>query len=178
MNETRQRAILLAADTGQWDCDTSLSELRALCDTAGADVVAEVVQQLPKLHSATYVGSGKVLEVKDLAERLQADIIVVDDALSGVQTRNLEDAIGVAVIDRTVLILDIFAQSARTAEGKLQVELAQLEYRLPRLMGMGGALSQQGAGIGTRGPGETKLENDRRHIRSRIRALKERIAEM
>ena len=178
MNETRQRAILLAADTGQWDCDTSLSELRALCDTAGADVVAEVVQQLPKLHSATYVGSGKVLEVKDLAERLQADIVVVDDALSGVQTRNLEDAIGVAVIDRTVLILDIFAQSARTAEGKLQVELAQLEYRLPRLMGMGGALSQQGAGIGTRGPGETKLENDRRHIRSRIRALKERIAEM
>ncbi len=175
---TRQRAVLVAADTGKWDAEESLSELGSLCDTAGADVVAEILQPMDKINVATYVGSGKAMEVKDTAVRLNADIIVVDDSLSGVQTRNLEELTGLPVIDRTVLILDIFAMNAKTAEGKIQVELAQLEYRLPRLLGAGGGLSQQGGGIGTRGPGETKLESDRRHIRSRISSLKEKLEKM
>lgn len=177
-NGTRQRAVLVSVDTGSWDVDESISELSALCDTAGADAVAEIVQQTDKLNAATYVGSGKALEIKDTAERLNADIVVVDDSLSGVQIRNLEETTGLPVIDRTMLILDIFAGNAKTSEGKLQVELAQLEYRLPRLMGTGGGLSQQGGGIGTRGPGETKLETDRRHIRTRIASLKEKLEKM
>ena len=176
--EERQRAVLVAADTGKWDAEESILELAALCDTAGADTVAEIIQQTDKLNPATYVGSGKAQEIRDTAERLGADIIVVDDSLSGVQVRNLEEITGLPVIDRTVLILDIFARNATTAEGKLQVELAQLEYRLPRLMGTGGGLSQQGGGIGTRGPGETKLETDRRHIRSRIVSLKQKLEKM
>lgn len=176
--EKRQRAVLVAADTGEWDPDESVAELVSLCDTAGADAVAEVIQQSDKLNPATYIGSGKAQEVKDIAERLDADIIVVDDSLSGIQTRNLEEITGLPVIDRTVLILDIFARNAKTAEGKIQVELAQLEYRLPRLLGAGSGLSQQGGGIGTRGPGETKLESDRRHIRSRIQSLKEKLNKM
>ncbi|MBQ5341336.1 MAG: GTPase HflX, partial [Oscillospiraceae bacterium] len=176
--EKRQRAVLVAADTGGWDPDESMAELVSLCDTAGADAVAEVIQQSDKLNPATYIGSGKAQEVKDIAERLDADIIVVDDSLSGIQTRNLEEITGLPVIDRTVLILDIFARNAKTAEGKIQVELAQLEYRLPRLLGAGSGLSQQGGGIGTRGPGETKLESDRRHIRSRIQSLKEKLNKM
>ena len=173
--EERQRAVLVAVDTGKWDAEESIMELAALCETAGADSVAEIIQQSDKLNPATYVGSGKAQEIRDTAERLEADIIVVDDSLSGVQVRNLEEITGFPVIDRTVLILDIFARNAKTAEGKLQVELAQLEYRLPRLMGSGGGLSQQGGGIGTRGPGETKLESDRRHIRSRIVSLKQKL---
>jgi len=176
--EERQRAVLVAVDTGKWDADESIAELAALCDTAGADTVAEIIQQTDKLNPATYVGSGKAIEIKDTAERLNADIIVVDDSLSGVQTRNLEEITGLTVIDRTVLILDIFARNAKTSEGKLQVELAQLEYRLPRLLGAGSGLSQQGGGIGTRGPGETKLETDRRHIRSRIASLKDKLEKM
>ena len=176
--EERQRAVLVAADTGKWDTEESILELAALCDTAGADGVAEIIQQTEKLNPATYVGSGKAQEIRETAERLNADIIVVDDSLSGVQVRNLEEITGLPVIDRTVLILDIFARNATTAEGKLQVELAQLEYRLPRLMGSGGGLSQQGGGIGTRGPGETKLETDRRHIRSRIVSLKQKLEKM
>lgn len=176
--EERQRAVLVAVDTGKWDAEESIMELAALCETAGADSVAEIIQQSDKLNPATYVGSGKTQEIRDTAERLEADIIVVDDSLSGVQVRNLEEITGFPVIDRTVLILDIFARNAKTAEGKLQVELAQLEYRLPRLMGSGGGLSQQGGGIGTRGPGETKLESDRRHIRSRIVSLKQKLEKM
>ena len=176
--EERQRAVLVAVDTGKWDAEESIMELAALCETAGADSVAEIIQQTDKLNPATYVGSGKTQEIRDTAERLEADIIVVDDSLSGVQVRNLEEITGFPVIDRTVLILDIFARNAKTAEGKLQVELAQLEYRLPRLMGSGGGLSQQGGGIGTRGPGETKLESDRRHIRSRIVSLKQKLEKM
>ncbi len=176
--EERQRAVLVAVDTGKWDSEESIMELAALCETAGADSVAEIIQQSDKLNPATYVGSGKAQEIRDTAERLEADIIVVDDSLSGVQVRNLEETTGFPVIDRTVLILDIFARNAKTAEGKLQVELAQLEYRLPRLMGSGGGLSQQGGGIGTRGPGETKLESDRRHIRSRIVSLKQKLEKM
>ena len=176
--EERQRAVLVAVDTGKWDAEESIMELAALCETAGADSVAEIIQQSDKLNPAPYVGSGKAQEIRDTAERLEADIIVVDDSLSGVQVRNLEEITGFPVIDRTVLILDIFARNAKTAEGKLQVELAQLEYRLPRLMGSGGGLSQQGGGIGTRGPGETKLESDRRHIRSRIVSLKQKLEKM
>ena len=176
--EERQRAVLVAVDTGKWDAEESIMELAALCETAGADSVAEIIQQSDKLNPATYVGSGKAQEIRDTAERLEADIIVVDDSLSGVQVRNLEEITGFPVIDRTVLILDIFARNAKTAEGKMQVELAQLEYRLPRLMGSGGGLSQQGGGIGTRGPGETKLESDRRHIRSRIVSLKQKLEKM
>lgn len=176
--EERQRAVLVNVDTGKWDAEESIMELAALCETAGADSVAEIIQQSDKLNPATYVGSGKAQEIRDTAERLEADIIVVDDSLSGVQVRNLEEITGFPVIDRTVLILDIFARNAKTAEGKLQVELAQLEYRLPRLMGSGGGLSQQGGGIGTRGPGETKLESDRRHIRSRILSLKQKLEKM
>lgn len=176
--EERQRAVLVTVDTGKWDAEESIMELAALCETAGADSVAEIIQQSDKLNPATYVGSGKAQEIRDTAERLEADIIVVDDSLSGVQVRNLEEITGFPVIDRTVLILDIFARNAKTAEGKLQVELAQLEYRLPRLMGSGGGLSQQGGGIGTRGPGETKLESDRRHIRSRIVSLKQKLEKM
>ncbi|MBR3000122.1 MAG: GTPase HflX [Oscillospiraceae bacterium] len=174
----RQKAILVSAQTGQWDVEHSLSELRALCDTDGIDVAAEVVQTMERLNPATYIGSGKALEVQQLAEQTEADLVIVDDDLSGVQTRNLEEMFRIPVIDRTVLILDIFARNAVTAEGKLQVELAQLKYRLPRLLGLGNSLSQQGGGIGTRGPGETKLETDRRHIRSRIRALSEKLEEV
>lgn len=174
----RQKAILVSAQTGQWDVEHSLSELRALCDTDGIDVAAKVVQTMERLNPATYIGSGKALEVQQLAEQTEADLVIVDDDLSGVQTRNLEEMFRIPVIDRTVLILDIFARNAVTAEGKLQVELAQLKYRLPRLLGLGNSLSQQGGGIGTRGPGETKLETDRRHIRSRIRALSEKLEEV
>ncbi len=176
--EERIKAILVAADTGDWDVELSLSELRALCDTDGVEPMAEAVQTLEKPNSATYIGKGKVEEVKQTAELLEAELLIADDSLTGTQVRNLENATGLTVIDRTMLILDIFAQNARTAEGKLQVELAQLEYRLPRLTGFGGALSRQGAGIGTRGPGETKLETDRRHIRGRIASLKEKLADV
>ncbi|MBQ8995964.1 MAG: GTPase HflX [Oscillospiraceae bacterium] len=173
-----EKAILVAADTGKWDVEHSLGELSALCETDGVTVLAEVLQTVEKLNPATYIGSGKAEEVKELVERLGADLVVFDDDLSGVQTRNLEEIFCVPVVDRTILILDIFAKNAVTAEGKLQVELAQLRYRLPRLLGLGNSLSQQGAGIGTRGPGETKLETDRRHIRSRIRSLSEKLEEV
>ena len=172
------RAIIVAADIGKWDVEHSIDELRALCETDGVEVIAEVVQTIDKLNPATYIGSGKAQEVCDLIKKCEADLVVFDDDLSRIQTRNLEELFGVPVIDRTILILDIFAKNAVTAEGKLQVELAQLKYRLPRLLGLGNGLSQQGGGIGTRGPGETKLENDRRHIRTRIRSLSEKLEEM
>jgi len=175
---TENRAIIIAADIGKWDVEHSIDELRALCETDGVEVIAEVVQTIDKLNPATYIGSGKAQEVCDLIKKLEADLVVFDDDLSGIQTRNLEELFGVPVIDRTILILDIFAKNAVTAEGKLQVELAQLRYRLPRLLGLGNGLSQQGGGIGTRGPGETKLENDRRHIHTRIRSLSEKLDEV
>lgn len=176
--QQRERAVIAAVDTGSYDIEASMDELRALCDTAGADVVAEVVQSRSRPDNYAYLGKGKVEEVKALCAQLDADILVVDDELSGTKLRNLEKETGVDVVDRTALILDIFAQAAKTAEGKLQVELAQLNYRLPRLVGVGTALSRLGGGIGTRGPGETKLETDRRYIRTRIAALKERLADL
>ena len=160
--------------------DWSLDELTALADTAGADAVDRLVQQRDTPDPATYVGKGKAKEIVRLANALDADMVVFDDELTPAQGRNLEEIAGVnplaerglKIIDRTALILDIFAQHARSAEGKLQVELAQLDYRLPRLRGWGDVLSRLGAGIGTRGPGETQLEAERRAILRRIQRVK------
>ncbi|MEP6715524.1 MAG: GTPase HflX [Terriglobia bacterium] len=134
-------------------------------------IAGEVFQVRPKAEAATLLGHGKVLELKELAEALEADVLIVDNDLSPTQQRNLQDLVGIKVIDRTQLILDIFAHRARTAEGRIQVELAQLKYMLPRLSGQGISMSRLGGGIGTRGPGETKLETDRRRIATRIRRL-------
>ena len=178
MEKQPERAVLAAVDTGEYDIDNSLAELRALCETAGAEVVGEIVQRRETPDNFGYLGGGKLAEARDLCERLNADLLVVDAELTGTKLRNVEHAVGVDVVDRTTLILDIFARAAKSAEGKLQVELAQLAYRLPRLAGAGTALSRLGGGIGTRGPGESKLETDRRYIRSRVAMLKTRLAEM
>lgn len=162
-----ERALLVSTDS-----EASLEELAALADTAGAEVVGRILQQKAHPDPATYVGSGKAGELRLEAQALEADLIIVDDELSSVQHSKLEELIGVRVVDRTTLILDIFAQRAKTSEGKLQVELAQLKYRASHLRGAGMILSRQAGGIGTRrGPGETKLEMDRRLIRERIRIL-------
>lgn len=173
-----QRAVLVCVDTGEYDADSSLAELEELAKTAGAQTLATLVQRRDAPDQATCLGSGRVEELKELCANLEAELVIVDRELTATQQRNLEDALGLPVIDRTTLILDIFAQRAHSAEGRLQVELAQLEYRLPRLAGQGASLSRLGGGIGTRGPGETKLESDRRHIRRRIAALKAEIAEV
>lgn len=184
--EQPERAVVVAVDTGEYDVEGSLAEMRALCETAGAEVIAEVVQRRERADNASFLGAGKLEETRELCERLDVELVIADAELTGVKQRNMERALGVDVIDRTTLILDIFARSAKTAEGKLQVELAQLNYRLPRLTGAGGALSRiggsatggSGGRIGTRGPGETKLENDKRYIRGRIAILKERLRDM
>ena len=170
-----ERAVLVGLELSQgqqWPVEESLAELAELVRTAGGEVVTEVIQRRGAPEPATLIGTGKVAEVKAVVEDLEADIVVFDDELSPAQLRNLEEALAVKVLDRTQLILDIFAQRARSREGKLQVELAQLQYLLPRLAGMGTVLSRLGGGIGTRGPGETKLEVDRRRIRTRIRDLR------
>ena len=166
-----ERALLLGVDTGEYDSEASLNELEALADTAGAQVIGTVLQKLANPNPATYIGSGRMREVQAFCEANAVDLIVADGELTPAQQRNIEDATNTRVIDRTTLILDIFAQRARSAEGKIQVELAQLQYALPRLTGKGASLSRLGGGIGTRGPGESKLESDRRHIRRRIDAL-------
>lgn len=171
----RARALLIAPDTGEYDVEASISELAALADTAGADTVATLTQKRNSPDAATCIGSGLLAEAVLTADNLGVDLVVFDCELSGSQTANLERAFDRHVVDRTTLILDIFAQRARSAEGRLQVELAQLRYRLPRLVGRGIALSRLGGGIGTRGPGETKLETDRRHIRRRIELLQQRL---
>ena len=153
----------------------SLDELKLLADSAGAKVVDVVAQERKRPDAATYFGSGKVEELAQFVSEKDATVVMVDAELSPVQARNLETALGVKVLDRTELILDIFAQRARSREGRLQVELAQLQYLMPRLTGKGTALSRLGGGIGTRGPGETKLETDRRRIRTRVSQLKEAI---
>jgi GTP-binding protein HflX len=153
------------------DTEDHLDELALLIDTAGADEVARVVQRRDSADPATLVGSGKAAELRDLAVTVDADTVVFDDELTPAQSRNLEKILGRTAIDRTAVILDIFAQNARTREGKAQVELAQLRYRLPRLRGKGKALSQQAGGIGTRGPGETQLEVDRRRLLRRMTKL-------
>lgn len=158
--------------------EESMAELKELVKAAGAEFVGELIQNKDKVDTATYLGSGKIEEIKIYAESLDATMIVFNDELSGAQIRNIEDIIGKKIIDRTTLILDIFAQRALSREGKLQVELAQLKYRLPRLYGMGGQMSRTGAGIGTRGPGEQKLEKDKRHILNRAAAIRKELKEV
>ncbi|WP_186577384.1 GTPase HflX [Aquibacillus kalidii] len=154
----------------------SLDELQSLTETAKGRVVKIVTQKRERIHPALYLGEGKIEEIAQAVEDLEVDLVISNDELSAGQLRNLHDRLGIRVIDRSQLILDIFAQRANTKEGKLQVELAQYQYMLPRLHGQGQALSRLGAGIGTRGPGETKLESDRRHIRRRIDDIKKRLS--
>jgi GTPase len=170
----RERAALVGLFSGpsrQFDPEHSLDELAGLADAAGATVVLRVLQDRPKPDPATFLGSGKVKALAASCDELGADVVIFDNELSPAQLRNLEAALDHKVLDRTQLILDIFARRAQTREGKLQVELAQLKYLLPRLVGASAALSRLGGGIGTRGPGETKLETDRRRIRHRISML-------
>jgi GTP-binding protein HflX len=169
----QERAVLVSVDTGEFDVDSSLAELTELARTAGAEVICEMTQKREAPEAGTYLGKGKLQELSDFCEAEKPDLVIVDGELSPAQQKNIEIATDVRVIDRTTLILDIFAQRALSGEGKLQVELAQLKYSLPRLGGKGSQMSRLGGGIGTRGPGETKLETDRRHIRRRINALSE-----
>ncbi len=170
-----ETAVLVCVDFDQYDPESSLDELEELARTAGAQVIARMTQKRDKPDNATYIGSGKLEELKAFCEDNEVDLLIFDAELSPSQTRNIEDETNVRVVDRTTLILDIFAGRAVSGEGKLQVELAQLKYSLPRLTGKGIQLSRLGGGIGTRGPGETKLESDRRHIRRRISALEEQL---
>lgn len=183
LDEKQERVILAGVHTGRVDAvndttDESIDELEELVKTAGGEVICSVVQNKSDIESGTYMGMGKLEELKEAAEIMSADMVVFDDELSPVQIRNIADFIGVKVLDRSMLILDIFAMRAKSGEGKLQVELAQLRYRLPRLRGIGAQLSRMGAGIGTRGPGESRLESDRRHIMRRIGALEDQIKEL
>lgn len=170
------RVILIGAARGE-DISYSMEELAGLAEAAGGEVLGVSVQNIDKVNTATYIGKGKVEELAELCANMEADTVIFNDELSGMQIRNLEEALGSRVIDRTILILDIFAQRATSKEGKLQVELAQLQYRLPRLMGFGKSLSRLGGGIGTRGPGEKKLETDRRHITRRMDDIKSELAQ-
>lgn len=176
------RAVLVGVDSfgmADGECEISLAELRRLLDTAGGETVATLVQTRSNPDVRTYIGSGKLLELAELCKNNEVDIAVFDCELTPSQIRNIEDELdGVRVIDRSMLILDIFALHAATAEGKLQVELAQLKYTAPRLIGKGTQLSRLGGGIGTRGPGETKLESDRRHIKRRAAALEAELREL
>ena len=171
----KEYALLVSVDTGEFDAEVSINELEELAHTAGAEVVGKVIQKKEAPEKATFVGIGKLAEIIAFCETQEVDLLIFDSELSPSQQRNLEKLTKVRVIDRTMLILDIFAARARTSEGKLQVELAQLKYSLPRLAGQGIALSRLGGGIGTRGPGETKLESDKRHIRRRIDKLQDEL---
>lgn len=181
--EAKEKVIIAGLHTGSRDIlndttEESMAELCELVKTAGGEVVGEMVQNRPVPDSGTYFGEGKLEELREAVLTLEAALVVFDDELSPIQLRNISDLLGVRVLDRSMLILDIFAMRAKSGEGKLQVELAQLKYQLPRLRGMGVELSRTGGGIGTRGPGETKLESDRRHIRTRIAALESEIREI
>ena len=180
-NKTKEqpvKAILASVDTGEFNAESSIEELAELAETANAEIVGVIIQKKDSYDSATCMGAGRIEELKGQLEELRAELVIFDHELTGVQVRNIENIIDVRVIDRTTLILDIFAQRARTKEGKLQVELAQQKYRLPRLTGMGTSLSRLGGGIGTRGPGETKLETDKRHIRKRISYLEAELEDL
>ncbi len=178
LENTREKAVLVTVDTGVEDCDALLDELEELADTAGADTVGRVIQKLECPDSATFVGTGKLEEIKEFAENAGADLLIFDSELSPSQQRNIEKSTDIRTIDRTLLILDIFGQRANSGEGRIQVELARYQYMLPRLSGQGKNLSRQG-GIGMkRGAGESKLESDRRHIRRRITALKEQLSDI
>jgi GTP-binding protein HflX len=166
---------LIAGRARRLDAERSLDELAGLAEAAGAKVVLRVLQERPKPDPSTFLGAGKVTSLATSSAEMQVDVVIFDNELTPAQLRQIEEEVGRKIVDRTQLILDIFARRARTREGKLQVELAQLKYLLPRLVGAGAALSRLGGGIGTRGPGETKLETDRRRIRSRIHAVSEEI---
>jgi GTPase len=178
--EGKEKAILVGCGTKkqEWSLRSTLEELKSLAETAQAVPVSQVLQFRDRIDPAWYIGRGKAEEIARMAEENEADLVIFDQELSPAQLRNLEELIPCKVIDRTQLILDIFAQRARTKEGKIQVELAQLKYLLPRLAGKGKAMSRLGGGIGTRGPGEKKLETDRRHIRRQISVLTKQLAEI
>ena len=186
MSETaeikKERAVLAGVITGKtgndYTSEVTIKELEELALTAGAEVVGIMTQMRPAPESATYLGEGKLRELADFCENNDIDLVIFDDELSGSQQRNIENIVNTRVIDRTTLILDIFAKRATSSEGKLQVELAQLRYRLPRLAGLGLSLSRLGGGIGTRGPGESQLESDKRHIRRRIETLEAELKEV
>ena len=175
MEPEPEKAVLVAVEMNRqehlWSLDDTLVELEYLANTAGAQVVGNVTQRANRLGS-TYVGSGKVDEIREMMAELEADVVIFDDELTPSQQRNLENALNCKVIDRTALILDVFGQHASTHEGKLQVELAQHEYLLPRLAGQWSHLERLGGGIGTRGPGETQIETDRRLVRNRLQKIK------
>ncbi len=176
--ETEQKeeiCMLVSVDTGEFDASASIDELEELAHTAGAIVFAKLIQKRERPDNATYLGEGKLWELKNICLNNDIDLLIFDGELTPSQQRNIENYTNVRVIDRTMLILDIFALNARTGEGKLQVELAQLKYSLPRLGGKGTQMSRLGGGIGTRGPGESKLESDKRHIHRRIDALEENL---
>jgi len=177
-DELPVKAVLACVDIGEFNAEISIAELAELAETANVEVVGEIIQKKTSYDPATCMGNGRLEELKEQLDALDAELVIFDHELTGVQVRNIEEILNVRVIDRTTLILDIFAQRARTKEGKLQVELAQQKYRLPRLIGMGTALSRLGGGIGTRGPGETKLETDKRHIRKRISYLEAELEEL
>lgn len=179
LNEETEKVILVGVSLfGQKDTEDSLKELCKLAETAGARAVGSVIQSRDQVHPGTYVGKGKIDEIKDLLWELDATGIICDDELSPVQMKNLQDELDVKVMDRTLVILDIFAARASSSEGKIQVELAQLKYRQTRLTGFGTSLSRLGGGIGTRGPGEKKLEVDRRLIKRRIAQLSRELKEV
>src|SRR5690625_4853190 len=178
---SKENVLIVAVKTAEQTShqfDSTVLELTSLSVTAGGTVVQVVTQSRPQIHPATYVGSGKLAEIKAYISQWDVHLVIANDELSPGQLRNLNEHFGVRVIDRSQLILDIFASRAKTREGQLQVELAQLEYMLPRLHGMGLVLSRLGGGIGTRGPGETKLETDQRHIRRRIDDIKRRLTDI
>lgn len=177
--ELKEKVLLIGVSTREdEDVEASLCELAELADTAGAEVLGQVIQNREAIHPGTYIGKGKIEEVRALAEELGADGVICDDELTPAQLRGLEERLELKVMDRTLVILDIFAKHASTSEGKLQVEMAQLSYRLARLSGLGKSLSRLGGGIGTRGPGEKKLETDRRLIRSRMARLRRELSDM
>lgn len=176
--QEREKAVIVAADTGRSDFLISIKELKALIDTAGADVIEIFTQKRDKVSAATYIGSGKLIEIKEFCEQEDINFVVFDCELTPALVRNIQQVLDMPVLDRTTIILDIFANRAVTNEGKLQVELAQLKYSLPRLRGLGVALSRLGGGVGTRGPGETKMETDRRHITRKIDSIKLQLDEI
>ena len=176
--EQEEKVLLIGVSTQDEDMEASLDELGELADTAGAVVLGRIIQNREAAHPGTYIGKGKIEEVRLLAEELGADGVICDDELSPAQLRGLEKELELKVMDRTLVILDIFAKHATTREGKLQVEMAQLGYRLARLSGLGKSLSRLGGGIGTRGPGEKKLETDRRLIKSRLARLNRELKQM
>lgn len=185
MKEIQEKALLVGLNlttivkkNDDIDTSESMEELKELTKAAGAEVVGSLIQNKHSIDAAYYIGKGKVEEIRAYSDSLDATLVIFNDELSGAQIRNIENVVGRKVIDRTTLILDIFAQRALSKEGKLQVELAQLKYRLPRLYGMGGEMSRTGAGIGTRGPGEQKLEIDKRHILNKAADIKRELKEV